>query len=135
MHLPPWIFGVASIVSIITEPTSRTKDLENLRLVTGIELTELVVSSTMGYGDPPPKGAGFSVFRADRHYKFYGSESWGAEGPYRVDFDQVCVDTSRPWCFKVYANRKHRYFIVSANGAADQFQSVTFHHLQPGERI
>jgi len=110
-------------------------DLGALRQVTGSELVKLIVGSAMGYGNSTPKIGGFSVFRADYHYKFYGSEAWGAEGPYRVEEGQVCVDTSSPWCFKVFSDKNGRKYILTSVQVSSGYQPVRFHHLRPEERI
>lgn len=123
------------MASMSATPAFSAVDQRSLGQVTGAELVKLVVGSAMGYGNSTPKIGGFSVFRADYHYKFYGSEAWGAEGPYRVEEGQVCVDTSSPWCFKVFSDKNGRKYILTSIQVSSGYQPVRFHHLRPEERM
>ena len=125
-----WIIGVIGVASMSISPCHSADAPRSLRPITGAELENLVVGSTMGYGDRPIKGGGFYLFSADHHYKFFGSEVWSEEGSYRVEHDQICSQTSKSWCFKVFIDKGGRYYILESTQPPNGYQLVRFAHIK-----
>lgn len=109
-------------------------DRSTLTEVRGQRLEALIVGSTMTYvGDRSPSG-GIAVFDRSRNYRFLGSEPWAAAGPYRIERDEVRVDTSTPWSFKVYRSRSGKYFIAKSDQPDSELKEVNFEPFTQGER-
>jgi len=80
------------------------------------------------------KGGNFSIYGADRKYRFVTSEEWGGLFPYHFDADKVVIETDPFFCVKVFISASKQYYILVSTQEYAGYQPVVIRHLHPGDR-
>lgn len=135
MNCPILAFGLIATASMHVDAAPPAVDPKSLRQITGVELENLISNSAIQYGQPPIKGRNFSIYGADRKYKFVTPEAWGGLFPYHFDADKVIVETDPSFCVKVFISISNQYYIFVSTQEYAGYQPVAIHHLRSGDRM